>query len=67
VQDTGFSDIIPTGEGLLAFNDEDDAVAQLTAVETNYSRHQAKAREISRAYFDSTVVLKSLLSRIGLG
>ena len=66
VQDTGFSDIIPTGEGLLAFSNLDQAAAQITAVESKYTHHQVKAREIARAYFDSTVVLKSLLDRIGL-
>jgi hypothetical protein len=67
VQDTGFSTIIPTGEGLLAFSDVDQAAELLTAVESRYAHHQEKAREIARSYFDSTVVLKSLLYRIGLG
>jgi hypothetical protein len=67
LQDTGFSDIIPTGEGLLAFTDMEQAAEALTAVESNYARHQNKAREIAREYFDSSVVLSTLLNRIGLG
>ena len=67
VQDTGFSDIIPTGDGLFAFADMDQAIQQLNAVESNYAYHQAKARDIAREYFDSNVVLSALLNRIGLG
>jgi hypothetical protein len=67
VQDTGFSEIIPTGEGLLAFTDLNKATEALIAVESDYGRHQTKAREIAREYFDSNLVLRNLLNRIGLG
>jgi len=67
VQDTGFSEILPTGEGLLGFTTLDEAVAAVTAVESNYTRHQQRAREIARTRFDSSVVLGKLLNRIGIG
>jgi hypothetical protein len=67
VQDTGFSEIIPTGEGLLTFTDMEQATAALIAVESDYGRHQKKAREIANDYYDSKVVLRNLLTRIGLG
>jgi hypothetical protein len=66
VQDTGFSKFIPTGEGLLTFNSLEEAVEAVSAIEGNYPFHQNRAREIARAYFDSTVVLSQLLHRIGL-
>jgi hypothetical protein len=67
VQDTGFSEIIPTGEGLLAFTDLEQAVDAVTSIESNYAFHQHKAREIAGKYFDSNVVLSNLLNRIGIG
>ena len=66
VQDTGFSDIIPTGAGLVAFRNLEEAVNGIDSVELDYSRHQQAARELARAYFDSDKVLGELLARIGL-
>jgi hypothetical protein len=67
VQDTGFSEILPCGEGLVAFNDTSGAVRGIEGVEADYARHQRAAREVARAYFDSDKVLGELLTRIGLG
>jgi hypothetical protein len=67
VQDTGFSEVIPTGEGLFAYTTLDEAVAALNAVESDYEFHQQRAREVAKDYFDSTAVLTNLLSRIGMG
>jgi len=66
VQETGFSDVIPTGSGLLAFSDLDQAVQGIDTVERAYSSHQAAARELARDYFDSDRVLGEMLHRIGL-
>ncbi|MBM3878485.1 MAG: glycosyltransferase family 4 protein [Verrucomicrobia bacterium] len=66
VQDTGFSDFIPTGEGLFAFADLDGAVRGIEAVEADYARHQQGARQMARAHFDSDRVLGDLLRGIGL-
>ena len=67
VQDTGFSERIPTGEGLLAFTDAKSAASALESVERDYERHQPAARELARTHFSSEVVLGGLLDRIGLG
>jgi hypothetical protein len=61
VQDTGFSDILPTGEGLLAFTTLDEAVAGISEVDAHYYRHARAAREIAEAHFDSDKVLSRLL------
>jgi hypothetical protein len=66
VQDTGFSEIIPVGEGVLAFTKLDDAVSAIETVEGNYVHHQRAARELARTHFASDVVLGDLLERIGL-
>jgi hypothetical protein len=57
VQDTGFSQIIPCGEGLFAFNTEDEAAAGLEAIEADYLFHSRAARAIAEDYFDSDRVL----------
>jgi hypothetical protein len=61
VQDTGFSDILPTGEGLMAFTSLDEAVAGIHEVLERYDRHARIAREIAEAYFDAHKVLSRLL------
>jgi hypothetical protein len=66
VQDTGFSEFIPTGEGLFAFSNLDEAASGIEAVEKDYARHQRAARELARTKFASDVVLGDLLRRIGL-
>jgi hypothetical protein len=66
VQDTGFSECLPTGEGLLAFESGQDAAAAIAEVEANYSRHRRRARELAIEYFDGRQVLGQLLSTAGL-
>jgi hypothetical protein len=67
VQDTGFSEVIPTGEGLIAFRDFDGAVAGIEAVESDYARHQRAAREMASEHFEAGVVLTELLNRVEMG
>ena len=67
VQDTGFSEVIPTGDGLLAFTDGDEALAALAEVERDYDHHAAAARQVARDQFSSDVVLCRLLEDVGLG
>jgi hypothetical protein len=61
VQDTGFSRVIPTGSGLLAFSTMDEAVNAIEQVASDYARHSAAAEEIAHTYFDSKHVLGNLL------
>jgi hypothetical protein len=63
VQDTGFSQVIPTGRGVLAFDTLDDAAAAIKEVEAEYVKHARAAREIAEAYFDSEKVLSHLIDR----
>jgi len=63
VQDTGFSRIIPTGKGVLAFNTVEEATAAVLDVEAHYASHARAAREIAAAYFDSGQVLTHLVER----
>ena len=66
VQDTGFSEFLPVGEGLLVFSDLAGAAEGLRRVERDYAGHQEAAREMALAQFDAKIVLADLLGRIGL-
>ncbi len=66
VQDTGFSRFIPTGNGLFAFSNAEEALQGLESVESEYERHGRAARELARAQFASDVVLGEILRKIGL-
>jgi hypothetical protein len=63
-QETGFSSVIPSGEGLLSFTTIEEAAAALETVESDYDRHARKSREIAERYFDSGAVLSRLLTGI---
>jgi hypothetical protein len=67
VQDTGFSELYPVSEGLLAFSNGEEAAEAVAAVEANYEHHQKRAREVAERYFASDVVLGELLEKVGLG
>jgi hypothetical protein len=64
VQDTGFSGTLPTGKGLLAFQNLDGAVEAVREVQGDYEGHASAAREIAEEYFDSTKVLEEVLTRV---
>jgi hypothetical protein len=66
VQDTGFSDFTPTGEGLFAFQDLEQARQAIEIVEADYASHSHAARQLAQDHFDSSLVLGDLLNRIGL-
>jgi len=62
VQDTGFSELFPTGEGLFAFSTEDEALAAIDALAAEPDRHFSAAAEIAQEYFDGSKVLTALLN-----
>jgi hypothetical protein len=65
VQDTGFSDWLPVGKGLLAFVDRDEAVDAIQQVDRDYDRHCAMAREVAVDHFGASGVLSRLLDVAG--
>ncbi len=65
-QDTGFGAVLPTGEGLLAFEDLDGALDAVQRVAADPAAHGRQAREIARTYFDAETVLGDLLAEVGL-
>ncbi len=61
VQDTGWSDHMPHGEGLLAFSDPDEALAGIDRINSDYARHARRAEEIAREHFAAPLVLTNLV------
>jgi hypothetical protein len=64
-QETGFSNILPTGEGLFAFSTADEAIDAVDRINADYTLHSRAATGIAREYFDHEVVLKRLLADVG--
>ena len=64
VQDTGFGDHYPVGEGLLAFRTMKEAVAGAGQIVEDYERHARSARALAEEHFDSDKVLGRLLEDV---
>jgi hypothetical protein len=62
VQDTGWSRRLPSGRGLLAFNDLDTAVDALREVEADPDGHAKAARAVAEEWFASGRVLGEMLT-----
>ena len=67
VQDTGIGGFLPTGEGLFTFSTEDQALAAIEAVASDYLRHADAARAIARDHLDADRVIGQIVRDIGLG
>lgn len=65
-QDTGFGNILPTGEGLFAFNTMEEIIVAFDAISSDYARHSRSAREIAEEYFRAETVLARFLADSGL-
>lgn len=63
-QDTGLEGLLPIGRGLLTFSTEDEALAGIDAINGDYARHAAAARNIAEECFDSDRVLTRLLQKV---
>ena len=65
-QDTGFGNVLPTGAGLFAVHDLDDAVEAVTAINRDYRRHCEAARDVAVEHFDAARVARRLLHDVGV-
>lgn len=65
-QDTGFGNVLPTGEGLFAFTTMEEALDAIDAINGDYRRHCEAARAIAEEYFEARSVAARLLADIGL-
>jgi glycosyltransferase involved in cell wall biosynthesis len=60
-EETGFSERIPTGKGLIAFRNIDEAAAAVAEIDSNYDLHSRAARELADELFDSRRCLSTML------
>ncbi|HEX2029543.1 MAG TPA: hypothetical protein VHF25_16275 [Nitriliruptorales bacterium] len=65
-QETGFSAVLPTGEGLFAWSTTEEVLDALDAIDAAPRRHQLAAAEIAREHFAAERVIERLLSQAGL-
>lgn len=66
VQDTGFSDQLPVGEGLVPFRTLSEARAGACAIVDDYERHCVAARNVAERCFAPRPALGPLLDAAGL-
>ena len=66
MQDTGWSEHLPCGEGLFAVRSAEEAAAALEEVERDPARHARRAREIAEEHLDAERALRSLLGELGV-
>jgi hypothetical protein len=65
-QDTGFSAVLPTGEGLFAFTTTEDVLAAFEKVRADYARQSRAAHDVAEEYFRAERVLAKVLEDLGL-
>ncbi len=61
-EETGFSERLPTGVGLIPFRNADEAIAAIAEVDGNYAKHSRAARELAVTYFDSKRSIEAILN-----
>ena len=64
LQDTGWSNNYPTGDGLFAFDTIEEAVAGIDEINADYAHHSAEARALAEEIFDARKVLAHMLEWI---
>jgi hypothetical protein len=65
LQETGWTDFYPAGEGLLSFHDEASAAAALDKVGQDPIRHARAARQIAEKYCSAPIVVNQFLETMG--
>lgn len=65
-QDTAFPKYIPTGEGLFAFSNHEEALDAIERINKDYRRHQKSARAIAEDYFEAKGQMQRVLDAVGL-
>lgn len=63
-QETGWSKFIPTGRGVFAFDNHQNAVEAIQKVTNEWEKQSLAAREIAEEFFDSKKVLKEILEQV---
>jgi GT2 family glycosyltransferase len=65
-QDTGFGQVIPTGDGLFGFSTSEEVVEAVERVDRDPEHHRRAARDLAVEYFAPEVVLGQMLAYMGM-
>jgi hypothetical protein len=65
-QDTGLSCLSPGGIGLVTFRTLEEARAGVDEITRDYAAHARAARRLAEENFDSDIILRRLLSKLGV-
>jgi glycosyltransferase involved in cell wall biosynthesis len=63
-QDTGFGDVLPSGEGLLAYRTIEEAARAIQGIVADPDRHRAAARRIAEQHYAAERVLGELVAAL---
>lgn len=61
VQSTGFEGVLPTGEGIISFRNQEEAIEAIQSIENHYQRQAEAARAIAEDYFDAEKVMADFI------
>ena len=61
MQDTGWTEWLPAGEGVLGFTTIEEAAAAIDAVRADPQRHAAAARRLAEEHFEAAQVCAGIL------
>ena len=64
VQETGFSEWLESGAGVVAFSTPEEAIAGIEMINSDYRYHCQRAREVVCAYFNADDLLSDLIRDI---
>jgi hypothetical protein len=64
VEDTGFADRLPMGDGVVTFRTPEEALAGIAAIEADYASHAHAARILAETRFATERVLPQLFARL---
>jgi hypothetical protein len=65
-QDTGFGCALPTGDGLFAVSDTEEAAEAIGRINADYEHHCRAARAIAEEFFAAPQVAAAMLEEVGL-
>jgi hypothetical protein len=66
-QETGFTDWLPTGEGVFAFSTPDGIADALDLIDRDHGRQARAARKLAEDQFEARVVIARMLDEAGVG
>ena len=65
-QDTGFSNVLPTGRGLYGFTRMDEVLAAIDRINSDYAGECAAARALAEEYLEAKKVAGRMLADLGM-